>query len=518
MASSVRAAAKRYVVDRRGVKEGIILPLAEYRQLLEDLHDLAKMRWRTIVGLLTLLLYPSSEALAQAYRVGVDPRVELMSIVFRLAGNGEYTQGRFPSYLDAIDRHFGPYRDHKAVQIAKELAQTDSVGFDAPMDLAVHLEDVDSLAERIPFDRPDADLDERWHGVKARRFVESLRSFVADTKFTEFLKSQQPLYDVTNTRLRKFVETDLDLGWYTRFFGAHSPVRLIIVPGLVNGGPSYAAGFVGKDGVKEMYAIPGVWEVDSEGLPQLTSSDFLGVTVHEFAHSYSNALVDKYYSQMAKAGDELYEVLGSAMRRQAYGDGKSLLYESMVRAATIRYIFDHRGPEAARSAMESERNNSFLWIGGLCDLLTSYEKNREKYPTLESFMPNVVRFFNDEAPRIGEMQRHYDEARPKVVSMNIVNHSGNVDPAVTEIAVRFDRPMRKEADPLAVGDPRLMKARFDITGTTLSFGVSLEPGREYRFRLAWPGGSPIVSAEGVPINDYLIEFHTKRFGAKSVPQ
>ncbi len=41
MASSVRAAAKRYVVDRRGVKEGVILPLAEYRQLLEDLHDLA---------------------------------------------------------------------------------------------------------------------------------------------------------------------------------------------------------------------------------------------------------------------------------------------------------------------------------------------------------------------------------------------------------------------------------------------------------------------------------------------
>ena len=37
------------------------------------------------------------------------------------------------------------------------------------MNLAVHMEDVPSLTERIPFDRPDAGLDERWHGVKAPR-------------------------------------------------------------------------------------------------------------------------------------------------------------------------------------------------------------------------------------------------------------------------------------------------------------------------------------------------------------
>ena len=81
-----------------------------------------------------------------------------MSIVFRMAGNGEYTQGRVPTYLDAIDRHFGPYGDHKAVQIARELAKTDSVAFDAPMNLAVRLKDVESLSERVPFDRADAGL------------------------------------------------------------------------------------------------------------------------------------------------------------------------------------------------------------------------------------------------------------------------------------------------------------------------------------------------------------------------
>jgi len=31
----------RYLVDERGKKKGVILPVSRYRRLLEDLHDLA---------------------------------------------------------------------------------------------------------------------------------------------------------------------------------------------------------------------------------------------------------------------------------------------------------------------------------------------------------------------------------------------------------------------------------------------------------------------------------------------
>jgi len=476
------------------------------------------MRWRITAALVALFACPTPSIFAQAYRIGVDPRVELMSIIFRLAGNGEYNEGRVPSYHDAIDRYFGPYRDHKAVQIARELRNTDGVSFDAPMNLAVRLKAVESLAERVPFDRPDAGLDDRWHGVKARAFVDALRSFVTDTRFNEFFKSQQALYDLTDSRLRKFVETDLDLPWYTRFFGARSPVRFIIVPGLVNGGPSYGSSVVAEDGIEEMYAIPGVFEVDAGGLPRFSSGDFLQTTVHEFVHSYANPLVDKYYAQLAGAGDQLNDPLRDAMRRQGYGDGRTLLDESMVRAATIRYIFDHAGPEAAQRAEEAERARSFLWIGDLCDLLATYEKNREAYPTLDSFMPKVVQFFNDEAPRIGELQRSYEDSRPKVASMSIANHSQDVDPGVREIVIRFTRPVRQVRDPQKARDPRLGPLLFDKTGTVLSIPVTLEPDRQYRFPLTWPEGEPFVSADGVPMNLYTIEFHTRHAVSASTRQ
>ncbi|MCX6637139.1 MAG: hypothetical protein NT090_18950 [Acidobacteria bacterium] len=39
----------------------------------------------------------------------------------------------------------------------------------------------------------------------------------------------------------------------------------------------------------------------------------------------------------------------------------------------------------------------FLWIEGLFDLLGKYEEDRQTYPALESFMPEVVNYFNEVA-------------------------------------------------------------------------------------------------------------------------
>ncbi len=39
----------------------------------------------------------------------------LMSIIFRLAGNAEYNQGRIPAYIKDIDEYFGKYKNHPAV-------------------------------------------------------------------------------------------------------------------------------------------------------------------------------------------------------------------------------------------------------------------------------------------------------------------------------------------------------------------------------------------------------------------
>ena len=54
----------------------------------------------------------------------VDPRVELIGIVFRLAGNPEYSDSSLRTYAKAIERHFGDFGNHPVVKMAVQLRNT----------------------------------------------------------------------------------------------------------------------------------------------------------------------------------------------------------------------------------------------------------------------------------------------------------------------------------------------------------------------------------------------------------
>ena len=120
-------------------------------------------------------------------------------------------------------------------------------------------------------------------------------------------------------------------------------LRILLEP---NGGASYGASLTAEDGAEEVYAIPGVYQVDSKGDPTFAAG-YLENLVHEFVHSYANPLVDQSGDGMEKPGAAIFNTVADAMRMQAYGTWKILLYESMVRASTARYVLEHNGIEAA---------------------------------------------------------------------------------------------------------------------------------------------------------------------------
>ena len=354
---------------------------------------------RVAATLVALLLLPAFTARAQAWRAGVDPRIELMSVLFRLAGNPEYNQCRIPAYDKAVESWFAPYRDHQAVQVARGLG----IGFDAPMKLAVYVTDIESLAERVPFDGPGIHLYQGWDAGKARAFLNAARAFATDTKFADFLTSQEPLYQATNLRLQAFVENRADLPWFSHFFGSAVLGRFAILPGLANGSPSYAVHFVGTDGVEENYAIPGVWTLDTEGLP-VFDADWRITVVHQFVRTYCAPVVDKSAPRMEAAGRRIFAAVGDAAMPQAHGNWKALLNESMVRAIAVRYVIDHDGAAAARKTFSQESAHSFTWVGDLSNLLGQYEKDRKHYPTFESFMPRVAELLDGLAQRMPASQ------------------------------------------------------------------------------------------------------------------
>ncbi len=84
-----------------------------------------------------LLAHAATERTALV--ITVDPRVELMSIVFRLAGNPEYQKGRVESYVNDVETHFDAWREHKIVKMARSLRKSSGVSYDAVMSYAIHL-------------------------------------------------------------------------------------------------------------------------------------------------------------------------------------------------------------------------------------------------------------------------------------------------------------------------------------------------------------------------------------------
>ncbi len=262
--------------------------------------------------------------------VVVDPRVELMSIIFRLAGNPEYCQGKVASYTQDVEKHFGEFRTHPAVKLAQKLRKEHGVSYDACMSMAVHLTDTEKCDERVPFDPRPENLDARWSAEGAREFLAAARQFVEDTRFNDFFNDHRSLYETTQARMEEFLDKNAHPEWFDEYFGSRPGASFTLALAMLNGGNCYGARCRAVDGREELYSIIGVWKTDEQGLP-VFDPWVLGTIVHEFCHSYVNPLTSKYKTEIDKYA-KLFEPISGQMRRHAYPTWEICVNEHIVRA------------------------------------------------------------------------------------------------------------------------------------------------------------------------------------------
>src|SRR5659263_174036 len=103
----------------------------------------------------------------------VDKNVELLSIVFRLAGNKEYNGTYFKKYTDGVDSHFNAYREHELIKFARELHNKNGISYDAVVCMAVVLDK--KLNPLIDFSTTVPE--KRWKKEDATKFVRLLKQF-----------------------------------------------------------------------------------------------------------------------------------------------------------------------------------------------------------------------------------------------------------------------------------------------------------------------------------------------------
>jgi len=445
---------------------------------------------------------------AHSLRVVVDPRVELLSLIFRLAGNREYNMARVESYAEDAEKQFGKFRGNAVVNLAQELRNTQGVSYDAVMSMAIHLTDADHLKLKLPLEPWPDGLDKRWTAPDATNFLATAQRFVKDSSFQEFIEQHRPLYQTTVARMQTLLDKEAHVEWFDAYFGQRPQASFTVALGLLNGGGSYGPHFQAADGHEELYCILGVWQTDKQGLPEFTG-DALPTVIHEFCHSYANPLVERHLAELQVSGDALFEQVAGRMRSQAYSNGQTLLKESLVRACVIRYVRQYEGEEAARRAIQAEKRKGFLWMQEMSDLLGEYEAHREQYPTLEDFSPRLVTFF---AKTVKNSQADLASKRPKVVSMIPANGAQDVDPGLTAIQVVFDRPMTDKNWAMVGSGPHYPKtgkgAHFDAQRKIWTAPVKLKPDWSYEFMLNSEYFDTFQSEEGVPLEPVSVTFKT----------
>jgi Domain of unknown function (DUF4932) len=453
----------------------------------------------------------AATGLAQSTLVVVDPRVELLSLIFRLAGNREYNMARVKSYAEDADKQFEKFRNHAVVNLAQELRRTQGVSYDAVMSMAVHLTDAERPQLKLPVQPLPEGLDQRWTAPDVSNFLAAAQQFVKDSSFQEFIKQHRPLYQTTVARMQTLMEKEAHLKWFDAYFGSRSQANFTVALGLLNGGGCYGPHFRAADGREELYCVLGVWQTDQQGVPEFTRA-VLDTVVHEFCHSYANPIITRHQAELSASGEALFALVAARMRSQAYGSAHTMLCESLVRASTVRYLRQYEGEEAARRAIQSEKRKGFLWMQEMSDLLGEYEAHRDQYRTLEDFSPRLIAFFAESAKNFPKAQTELAGKRPKVVSMIPTNGAQDVDPGLTAIQVVFDRPMADKSWSLVGGGPHCPKtgkdAHYDAQRKIWTAPVDLKPDWSYEFMLNSETYNAFRSEQGVPLEPVSVSFKT----------
>lgn len=440
----------------------------------------------------------------------VDERVEIMSIAARLAEYDEYSMDFNKQYVAAIHQYFDPFKDHPLIRYMRSVRESNDIGFDAVMGMAIHLSPPPALEPLVPFTATVPE--KRWGADSALKLALLLRQFYKDTKFGNWFGRNAALYQQATDAFGK-VFGQLDVQWYYHYYGIVPKGEFRVVLGLANGGGNYGPKVVWPDGKETFYAIMGAWSFDSTGRPVFDVKGYLPTLIHEFNHSFVNYLTEKYKASFGATGDTIYSVVGAKMQRQAYADWPVMFSEALVRASVIRYLMVHnRDSAVAKKELAQQMSIGFVWMDQLVDLLGVYESDRKKYPTLESFMPRIVNFYQTTAANIRGLVAAYGELQPHVRSIDpFRNGDSAVDPGLTTIKIHFDKPLAGNGVSINYGTGG--REHYPITkflgyaddNNSILLQLALKPDTEYQFILT---GGHFRTPDGHPLVEYEVHFKT----------
>lgn len=324
--------------------------------------------------------------------ISVNEGVELMSIMARLADYREYNSQNCAFYIKDIEDWFSDYNNHESIDFMRRIRATNGISYDAVATMSISLDMSGKKIKLLPIDTTK--IDRRWKGIDMDSILFYINKFSKDTKFKKFFKNHKEAYDSVITKWQSEVEEVFDYAWYSDFYGKDMKGKYHVVIAMSNGNNHYGPKLKIGDNIEEPYAILGYACGENNEIPPFYW--YKGLVLHEFNHSFANSVVLNYDTMVWNAiCDKIFKLTFGSMRLQAYGNGGTILDESLVRAVSIIYMMDHNEDiERIENTIFYEVSLNYFWMPELINSLKYYMANRDKYPDLQSFAPKLIEFID----------------------------------------------------------------------------------------------------------------------------
>ncbi len=329
----------------------------------------------------------------RTFQISPEPQfseaVELICLIFRLAGAEEYTQCKVKQVSESADSYFASMLNHEAVSLAKDFRRT-GVSYDAVSSFGVHLY-ITPTGKILFNDFIEKDSDasfNRWNLQQRQKMLTALNDFYQKSNFHEWYSQLVPLQNAAVESFKGL--STIDYEWFTRFFGPNNnlatQIRLSFLIGTHNNG----IGFNLLDGRSVLSPVMGCFRQD--GLENPYYDGDASILIHEFCHPYCNPLIDQYWPLMKEKAETIYKSVEPKMKAMAYGTPATMMYETFVRASVIRYLLAHdTGESAAMNLIEMEEQRGFVLIRAFVDALEKRERQQTTYLTMDDYMPELIK-------------------------------------------------------------------------------------------------------------------------------
>lgn len=460
---------------------------------------------KKIISLLCAVSVAASCCASPSVTAFVDEKQELSATVWILAGCEEYDRGVYPPYYRDIQRYFKDFKSHPVMEFIREMRDAPDtvyvVSYNSVPCAArlLYIEDGHvRVKEGIDIAEYFRTQDPRWTEENFLKYAALLDDFYVKSDYHRFFEKHSKLYREYADSLQAGMRRLIDPEWFQDVYGEPLPDVSACVS------PAYAwNNYSGPDTLTQRllgYERTGYYPlIGVSSKPKYASNmNVKGqTTIHEISHSFTSPVLEQYEDELLEIGEAIYPYVAQELYRAGY-DASAVCGEFFNSLMTNLYLKEVY-PSVLRNSIKADLSHGFAWMNEAVDFMDRFTDNRDRYRTIDDFMPEFMEYMRSVASRMDSIAR-----RPTVKEI-IPAVGSTVSPDLEEIRVIFSDPVetgvygirefpgyesvipdkwaRYNRMAKKIGrDGELVYYENDTT-FVIKIGVPLESGKEYGIRL-----------------------------------